>query len=86
MGGFGSAVLEAFHREGWDAQGLRIHGIPDQFVEHSPAPIQRGNFKLDASGVVETVFALYPDLAERAGGRKVRSGGPRGIVAETVVW
>src|SRR5262245_21756623 len=86
MGGFGSAVLEAFHREGWDAQGLRSHGIPDQFVEHSPAPIQRANFKLDAAGVVDTVFALYPDLGERAGGRKVRSGGPRGIVAENVVW
>jgi len=86
MGGFGSAVLEAFHREGWDAQGLRIHGIPDQFVEHSPAPIQRANFKLDAHGVVETVFALYPDLAERTGGRKARTGGPRGIVAENVVW
>jgi 1-deoxy-D-xylulose-5-phosphate synthase len=86
MGGFGSAVLEAFHREGWDAQGLRVHGIPDQFVEHSPAPIQRANFKLDSAGVVETVFALYPDLAERAAGRKVRSGGPRGIVAETVIW
>jgi 1-deoxy-D-xylulose-5-phosphate synthase len=86
MGGFGSAVLEAFHREGWSTEGVRVHGIPDQFVEHSPAPLQRSNFRLDPPGVVETVFALYPDLAQRSGGRKLRSGGPRGIVAETVTW
>ncbi len=88
MGGFGSAVLEAFHREGWSADGLRVHGIPDQFVEHSPAPLQRANFKLDPAGVVETVLALYPDLAHKSGPLKgaARPGGPREIVAETVTW
>src|SRR5262249_27430413 len=57
MGGFGSAVLEAFHREGWTTDNIRCHGIPDQFVEHSPAAIQRANLKLDAEGVVETLFS-----------------------------
>ncbi len=88
MGGFGSAVLEAFHREGWNAEGLRVHGIPDQFVEHSPAPLQRANFKLDPAGVVETALALYPDLARPSPAHKgsSRSGGPREVVAETVTW
>ena len=87
MGGFGSAVLEALHREGWSTEGVRVHGIPDQFVEHSPAPLQRANFKLDTPGVVETVFALYPDLAHRGESRKGPSRtGPRAVVAETVTW
>ncbi len=88
MGGFGSAVLEAFHREGWNTEGLRVHGIPDQFVEHSPAPVQSANFKLDAAGVVETVLALYPELGAKTGGHKgaARAGGPREILAETVTW
>ncbi len=86
LGGFGSAVLEAFHREGWNTEGLRVHGIPDQFVEHSPAPVQRANFKLDPAGVVETALALYPDLADRSGARRARAGGPRAIAAETVTW
>jgi 1-deoxy-D-xylulose-5-phosphate synthase len=88
MGGFGSAVLEAFHHEGWNTEGLRVHGIPDQFVEHSPAPVQRANFKLDAAGVVETALALYPDLEHKTGAPKgaTRAGGPREILAETVTW
>ena len=85
MGGFGSAVLELFHREGWDASGVRVHGIPDQFVEHSPAPIQRANFKLDAAGVLDTVFALYPDLAGRRRAKGGRSG-PRAVAAERITW
>jgi 1-deoxy-D-xylulose-5-phosphate synthase len=67
MGGFGSSVLEAFHREGWDASGLRVHAIPDTFVEHGPAPEQRSRYKLDAEGVVERALELYPDLARAAG-------------------
>ena len=86
LGGFGSAVLEAFHREGWNTEGLRVHGIPDQFVEHSPAPVQRANFKLDPAGVVETALALYPELADRSGARPARGGRPRAIAAETVTW
>jgi len=57
MGGFGSAVLEAFHAEGLDASGLRVHGIPDLFVEHGPQAHQRAIFKLDAAGVVEKLLS-----------------------------
>jgi 1-deoxy-D-xylulose-5-phosphate synthase len=84
-GGFGSAVLEAFHRERLEASGLRVHAIPDQFVEHSPQAVQRANLKLDAAGVVETVFALYPDLARVAPKGSSRRREEQ-TVAETVKW
>src|SRR5262249_59955916 len=51
MGGVGSAILEVFHEEGWDASNLRLHAIPDRFVEHSPPPVQRASFTLDPGGV-----------------------------------
>jgi 1-deoxy-D-xylulose-5-phosphate synthase len=88
MGGFGGAVLEAFHAAGLPAGGLKTHAIPDQFVEHSPQAIQRGNLKLDAPGVVEKAFELFPDLAGLAGpeGVKAAAGrrGPR--LVEKVTW
>jgi 1-deoxy-D-xylulose-5-phosphate synthase len=86
MGGFGSAVLEAFHQNGLDASGLRVHAIPDVFVEHSPQAIQRGNLKLDVPGVIETVLRLYPDLAAKAGGARARDSGDDKRLVETVTW
>jgi 1-deoxy-D-xylulose-5-phosphate synthase len=87
-GGFGSAVLEAFHAAGLPVEKLRIHGIPDQFVEHSPQAIQRRNLKLDAAGVVEKILELYPELAASArpaGGESPRAGSEEKLV-ETVTW
>ncbi|HSP93710.1 MAG TPA: 1-deoxy-D-xylulose-5-phosphate synthase [Thermoanaerobaculia bacterium] len=86
-GGFGSGVLEAFHAAGLPAQMLRAHAIPDQFVEHSPQAIQRANLKLDAAGVVETVLALYPELAHSAAPAG-ETAAPRKEekVVETVTW
>jgi 1-deoxy-D-xylulose-5-phosphate synthase len=85
MGGFGSAVLEAFHERGWDASGLRVHAIPDQFIEHSPQAMQRSALKLDAPGVVETVLRTYPDLAG-SGARKPAAQKSEDEMAETVTW
>ena len=89
MGGFGSAVLEAFHQEGWNTENLRCHAIPDQFVEHSPAPLQRANLKLDTAGVVETVLAVFPDLAragDAAAGAKSPGRAHKDDLVETVTW
>jgi 1-deoxy-D-xylulose-5-phosphate synthase len=88
MGGFGAGVLEAFHREGLEASRLRVHAIPDQFVEHSPQAIQRARLKLDVAGVLETVFALYPDLAAASGTAKTPLSGqePEEKLVETVTW
>jgi 1-deoxy-D-xylulose-5-phosphate synthase len=88
MGGFGSAVLEAFHGAGLSVEGLKTHAIPDQFVEHSPQAIQRGNLKLDTPGVVEKALELYPDLARLAAPESAKASargrGPR--LVEKVTW
>jgi 1-deoxy-D-xylulose-5-phosphate synthase len=86
MGGFGSAVLEAFHQNGLEASGLRVHAIPDMFVEHSPQAIQRANLKLDLPGVVETVLHLYPELAAKAGAAGARGKTDDEKLVETVTW
>ncbi len=86
-GGFGSGVLEAFHAAGLPAGKLKIHAIPDQFVEHSPQALQRANLKLDAAGVVETVLTLYPELARAAApGEKTASPRDEEKAVETVTW
>ena len=86
-GGFGSGVLEAFHAAGLPAGKLKIHAIPDQFVEHSPQALQRANLKLDAAGVVETVLTLYPELARAATpGEKTASPRDEEKAVETVTW
>ncbi|MBN1398848.1 MAG: 1-deoxy-D-xylulose-5-phosphate synthase [Bacteroidetes bacterium] len=54
-GGFGSSVLEAFSRLGVSDISIRLHGLPDQFIEHgTPAELHR-LVKLDPSGITEIV-------------------------------
>jgi 1-deoxy-D-xylulose-5-phosphate synthase len=87
-GGFGSGVLEAFHAAGLPAEKLRVHAIPDQFVEHSPQALQRANLKLDAPGIVEKVLELFPELIRAAGvpGDKAKTRKPEEKLVETVTW
>jgi 1-deoxy-D-xylulose-5-phosphate synthase len=85
-GGFGSGVLEAFHAAGLPAEKLKIHAIPDQFVEHSPQAMQRANLKLDAPGVVEKVLELFPELARAAGTAAGPARKPEEKLVETVTW
>jgi len=51
-GGFGSAVLEFFAREGV-LEGLRVKllGLPDVFVEHGPQRLLRARLGLDKDGI-----------------------------------
>jgi 1-deoxy-D-xylulose-5-phosphate synthase len=86
-GGFGSGVLEAFHERGLDASGVRVHAVPDQFIEHSPQALQRRNFKLDAEGLAQRLVEIWPELT-RAGGERVLPGetGEDEKLAETVSW
>jgi 1-deoxy-D-xylulose-5-phosphate synthase len=88
MGGFGSGVLEAFHAAGLPVEGLRTHGVPDQFVEHSPQALQRANLKLDAPGVVAKALELFPDLSlvARAGADPAAARKPEEKLLETVTW
>jgi 1-deoxy-D-xylulose-5-phosphate synthase len=87
-GGFGSGVLEAFHAAGLPAERLRIHAIPDQFVEHSPQALQRANLKLDAPGVAAKALELFPDLARAAavGADPAAARKPAEKLVETVTW
>jgi 1-deoxy-D-xylulose-5-phosphate synthase len=86
MGGFGSAVLEAVHEAGLDPSQLRVHGIPDVFVEHGPQAYQRASLRLDGAGVVQQVLELYPDLASRARGTGTEGEPGKGTLAESVKW
>jgi 1-deoxy-D-xylulose-5-phosphate synthase len=84
-GGFGAGVLEAFHEAGLPTAGLRVHAIPDIFVDHSPQLQQRHNLKLDVEGVVDRALELYPDLG-RGSSPAAAAGGKKQKFAETVTW
>lgn len=62
-GGFGSAVLESLSRQGIGDVAVRLHGLPDEFVEQgSPAELYR-KVSLDSEGVAQVVRGF---LATRA--------------------
>jgi 1-deoxy-D-xylulose-5-phosphate synthase len=84
-GGFGSAVLEALSPRAAGTPEVRVHAVPDQFVEHGPQAAQRADLRLDCAGVVTAVFELYPELAPRASGRPLlASDAARAL--EKVTW
>jgi len=82
-GGLGSAVLEMIEHRQLDPSGVRVHAIPDQFIEHGPQAYQRSKFRLDAAGIVEVALELYPDLAESREHSRLRSAIAQ---KETVTW
>ena len=81
-GGLGSAVLELAEQKQLDGAAIRVHAIPDQFIEHGPQAYQRAKFHLDSAGIVDRVLELYPELAQSQ--PRVQ----RRLVAqkETVTW
>jgi 1-deoxy-D-xylulose-5-phosphate synthase len=87
-GGFGSAVLEGFQERGLDLSGVRIHAIPDQFIEHSPQALQRRNFRLDPEGLVARVVELWPELAAHTADSAAKTSGGKSDekLAEIVSW
>ena len=82
---FRSGVLEAYQADG-AIPDLRIHGIPDQFVEHGPQLFQRAHFKLDADGVVEKALELFPDLVRSPFTSKAAVAGGKDRFKESVTW
>ncbi len=50
-GGFGSAVLETISEKKYQNVHLRIHGIPDEFIEHATIAELHSMLKLDAQGI-----------------------------------
>ncbi len=56
-GGLGSAVLEAFSEAGVTPK-VRLLGLPDVFIRHGDARVQRGQLGLDAAGIRENAERL----------------------------
>ena len=54
-GGFGSAILESISKQGLSNIAVKLHGLPDDFVDHgSPNELYR-MLKLDAAGIADVV-------------------------------
>ncbi|MCI0707488.1 MAG: 1-deoxy-D-xylulose-5-phosphate synthase [Ignavibacteriae bacterium] len=53
QGGFGSAVLESLAKNGLTHVSLKIHGVPDQFIEQGTPAELHNIYKLDAPGIAE---------------------------------
>ncbi len=53
VGGFGSQVLEAVHREGLEFERIELWGIPDRFISFGRRELLLRDLRLDASGIRE---------------------------------
>ena len=77
-GGFGAAVLEALSQAGAkNLDTLRL-GMPDSFVEHATADLQRQWLGLDAEGIAKSIRAAFfkgsGGLAKAAAEREAAAG------------
>lgn len=52
-GGFGSAVLEVLAKHGLTNVSVKVHGVPDRFIEHGTPNELHHQLKLDAPGIAE---------------------------------
>ncbi|MBI2619950.1 MAG: 1-deoxy-D-xylulose-5-phosphate synthase [Ignavibacteriales bacterium] len=52
-GGFGAAVLESLARQGISNVSVKLHGLPDSFVDHGTPAELHAMLKLDAGGIAE---------------------------------
>lgn len=58
MGGFGSAVLEAFEEQGLASVRVRRLGIPDRFIDHAKPEQQLEECGLTAEGIARAAMEL----------------------------
>ncbi|HTX18339.1 MAG TPA: 1-deoxy-D-xylulose-5-phosphate synthase [Bacteroidota bacterium] len=64
-GGFGAGVLEALSTLGHRGINVRVHGIPDKFIEHgTPAELQK-LVGLDPQGIAEVVKSFCEEHPTR---------------------
>jgi 1-deoxy-D-xylulose-5-phosphate synthase len=55
QGGFGSGILESISKQGLSNIAVKLHGLPDDFVDQgSPNELYR-MLKLDAAGIADVV-------------------------------
>lgn len=58
QGGFGSAVLETLNKLGIIHVSVKVHGIPDRFIEHGTPSELHSMLRLDSVGIGEVVKEL----------------------------
>jgi 1-deoxy-D-xylulose-5-phosphate synthase len=58
MGGFGSAVLESLSLRGEDTNKVKIHAIPDRWIQHGERDLLMKLLFLDAEGIADIVRML----------------------------
>ena len=64
-GGFGAGVLEALSHCGISNVSVKVHGLPDEFIEQgSPAELSR-IVKLDADGIAEVAKELFENHSRK---------------------
>ncbi|MFS0837784.1 1-deoxy-D-xylulose-5-phosphate synthase [Paenibacillus sp. 1P03SA] len=68
QGGFGSAVLEFYAKQGIEGVRIRTMGVPDYFVEHGSIKEQRQEVGLTAEHLITQVHTLLPRKRQRSAG------------------
>ena len=58
-GGFGSGVLEALSHLGISNVAVKLHGLPDEFIEHGSPKELYGMEKLDSAGIAEIAIKHF---------------------------
>ncbi len=65
-GGFGSAVLEAVAVQHHPEIRLKVHGVPDEFIEHGTPQELYAMLKLDAPGIASIVKNFFREQPQRS--------------------
>jgi 1-deoxy-D-xylulose-5-phosphate synthase len=55
QGGFGSGILESISKQGLSNIAVKLHGLPNDFVDHGTPNELYNILKLDASGIADVV-------------------------------
>lgn len=55
QGGFGSGILESISKQGLSNIAVKLHGLPNEFVDHGTPDELYRILKLDASGIADVV-------------------------------
>lgn len=67
MGGFGSAVLEAFEQEGLHDVRVKRLGIEDEFVPHATQAELRNRYGIDEAGIIRAARSMLEGRQGEAG-------------------
>lgn len=65
QGGFGSAVLESIATKSYPDLHVRIHGVPDEFIEHGLPQELYATLKLDAPGIASVVKNFFREEVKK---------------------